>query len=166
MSFPHEREALGDDLYREIILDHYARPRHRGPLKEATHTEEGINPTCGDAIELHLQIRDGKIEGVGFEGHGCSISMASASMLADMICGKDLEYANELTQSFKKWMLEREQKPDVELGELEALEGVRRYPVRIKCALLAWNTFLQVLRAQQTTQEELDERGEQREPDR
>lgn len=152
-SRPDDRGLMGDDLYREIILDHYARPRHRGRLENPTHHEEGFNPTCGDEIELDLRIRNGVIEEVGIAGQGCSISQASASMLAQLLCGKSVDFAHRITQCFKERMLTRGDvpEPELDLGDLEALDGVRQYPVRIKCALLAWNTLLQALPAREET---------------
>lgn len=141
-----EQSLLDDDLYREIILEHYARPAHRKKLENPTHWEEGLNPSCGDEVEIALQVKDGVIEDVGFQGHGCSISLASASMLTTLLLGKTVDQARQLCGGFKEWMLDREcSEPSVDIEDLEALEGVRRYPVRIKCALLPWNTFLGAL---------------------
>lgn len=141
-----ENSLLDDDLYREIILEHYARPAHRKKLDDPTHREEGLNPSCGDEVEIELKVKDGVIEDVGFQGHGCSISLASASMLTTLLHGKSLDDAQSLCGGFKEWMLDRSRsEATVDLEDLEALEGVRRYPVRIKCALLPWNTFLGAL---------------------
>lgn len=143
-------DVMTDDLYREIILDHYTRPRNKGHLDEATHRLEGVNPSCGDSVELDLRVVDGCIEAVGFVGHGCSISMASASMLAEAVQGKSVEQARSLADAFKARQLTKGGIPEppegVDLGELEALDGVRAYPVRIKCALLAWNTLLDAVK--------------------
>lgn len=138
---------IADDLYREIILDHYANPRHRGKLEQPTHRQEGVNPTCGDAVCVELCCRGGCIKDVAFEGTGCSISLASASMLTELIAGKSVEDVRGLCDIFKQRMLNRQDPgpcPE-ELGDLEALDGVRQYPVRIKCALLPWNTLLGAL---------------------
>ncbi len=142
-----ENELLNDDLYREIILEHYARPSHRKKLPNPTHCEEGFNPTCGDEVELELMIEDGVIKDIGFGGHGCSISLASASMLTCLLCGKSVDYAHKLCSCFKGRMMTRGElgEPEMDIEDLEALDGVRKYPVRIKCALLAWNTLLQAL---------------------
>lgn len=142
-----EKDFMGDDLYREIILEHYARPVHKKKLCCPTHSEEGFNPTCGDEVEIELQIEDGIIKDIGFGGQGCSISLASASMLTCMLCGHSVDYARKLCGCFKARMLTRGDLPESELDleDLEALDGVRQYPVRIKCALLAWNTLLQAL---------------------
>jgi nitrogen fixation NifU-like protein len=133
-----------DDLYQEIILDHYKRPRHKGALAEADLHAEGFNPFCGDEVNLTLSLDDaGRIDGVGFEGQGCSISQASASMLADHLTGLTLEETEELIRTFKGMMAgehlseEREE----ELGDIVALAGVTEFPIRIKCALLGYTTL-------------------------
>lgn len=149
MSHP---EAITDDLYREIILDHYTCPRHKGRLETATHRLEGVNPSCGDTVELDLEVREGRVVEVGFVGEGCSISMASASMLAEAVRGQTLDQVRLLAETFKARLLTKSGIPEspagVEIGELEALDGVRAYPVRIKCALLAWNTLLEAIESE------------------
>jgi nitrogen fixation NifU-like protein len=136
-----------EDLYRAIILEHSSRPPHRGRLESPTHHDEGINPSCGDEIELFLRVKGGRIEEVTFDGVGCSICMASASMLTRALRGKTVEQAQELYGAFKTWITVRDPAPSpVDLDELEALGGVRNYPVRIKCALLAWETFSTAMR--------------------
>jgi nitrogen fixation NifU-like protein len=131
-----------DDLYRAIILEHSSHPPHRGRLENATHHDEGINPSCGDEVELFLRVKDDQIEEVTFEGVGCSICLASASMLTSALRGKTVAQACELYTAFKSWITVRDPSPSpVDLDELEALGGVRNYPVRLKCALLAWETF-------------------------
>lgn len=133
------------DLYREIILDHYAHPRNRGKLEGADIAVEGVNPSCGDEISLYARVRDGRLEEVRFEGRGCSISQASASMMTEAVKGKSLDAADELAEEFKAMM--HGQVPDEgRLGDLVALQGVRRFPVRIKCATLAWVALQQGLR--------------------
>ncbi|MCE7868762.1 SUF system NifU family Fe-S cluster assembly protein [bacterium CPR1] len=138
---------ISDDLYREIILEHYAHPRCKGKLEAPTFRQDGVNPTCGDAVTVELDVKDNRVVRAAFEGVGCSISLASASMLTSLIEGKTLDEVRELAATFKKRMLNRndaEPCPE-QLGELEALDGVRQYPVRVKCALLAWNTLLGAL---------------------
>jgi nitrogen fixation NifU-like protein len=132
-----------DDLYREIILDHYQSPRNRGRLPAPDVATQGSNPLCGDEIEVSLTIADGRIVDVAFQGQGCSISQASASMMTESVKGKPLAEAEEMLGTFKTMMTTRgESEVDPEsLGELEALQGVRRYPVRVKCALLPWNVL-------------------------
>ncbi|WP_322794860.1 Fe-S cluster assembly sulfur transfer protein SufU [Tepidiforma sp.] len=134
-----------DDLYRELILDHYRRPRNYGPLPAPTVQAEGVNPVCGDEIHLDLQVRDGTIGQIGFWGQGCSISQASASMLTDRLKGRTLEDAEEVAGKVRAMLVEGAP-PDRSLGDLEALEGVAKLPVRVKCALLAWNVLLEALR--------------------
>lgn len=130
-----------DDLYREIILDHYRSPRHKGQVEDPDITARGYNPLCGDDIEITVRLNDGRIDAVAFDGHGCSISQASASMLTEAVMGKPLTEALELAASVRA-MFTGEAELDLEsLGDLEALQGVNRYPVRIKCATLAWNAL-------------------------
>jgi len=135
-----------EDLYKEIIVDHSQSPRNQGKLEHATHHHHGYNPLCGDEIELQLQVENDLIEGVAFQGSGCAISQASASMLTQQLKGKTTAEATALISTFKTWMKDR-QAPECpgELGDVEALSGVRNYPVRIKCALLAWTTLEQAL---------------------
>lgn len=134
-------------LYREIILDHYKNPRNSGKIQGADIITEGTNPLCGDEIELSIAFRDGTIGDLKHISKGCSISRASGSMMSEAVHGKGLEEAARLTHAFKKMMLEglpAESLP-VELEETRSLEGVKKYPVRIKCALLAWNTLIQAM---------------------
>lgn len=142
-----ENEIMSEDLYRDIILEHYARPPHRKRVERCTHSEEGFNPTCGDEVELEFRLEDGVIQDIGFQGQGCSICLASASMLTTLFYGQSLDHAKSVCRCFKKRMLDRndQSEPEVDLQDLEALDGVRQYPVRIKCALLPWNTFLGAL---------------------
>jgi nitrogen fixation NifU-like protein len=128
-----------EELYREVILDHFRHPHHRGRVPDATADVEMYNPTCGDEVRVTLAIRDGRIVDVGFEGRGCSISMASASMMTDAVLGKTIDEARAVIADFKAMMQGRE--PAADLGELRALQGVAKFPVRIKCATLAWNTL-------------------------
>lgn len=125
-----------DDLYREVILDHYAHPRNRGRLDPSDFAVEGANPLCGDELALSVRVRDGRVEDVRFEGRGCSISQASASMMTEAIKGKTLDEVRTLVQDFKAMMHGSE--PQADLGDLVALQGVRKFPVRIKCATLSW----------------------------
>ena len=132
-----------DDLYRDIIIDHYRNPRNRGRLDAPDIATQGANPLCGDEIEVSLIFDEGKVADVRFEGRGCSISQASASMMTEGIKGKTVEEVRELVSSFKEMMSGSLVPDEDELGDLEALQGVRKYPVRIKCALLCWNTLLE-----------------------
>ncbi len=136
-----------DDLYRDIIVDHPQRPRCHGILDQPTHSHQGFNPLCGDEIEIHLDIGDDCIRQIRFQGSGCSISQAAASMLSEQLQGKSLPEAQKIAHDFRTWMMDRQAPQCPEgLGDLEALAGVRNYPVRIKCALLSSSTFEQALK--------------------
>ncbi|MDQ7827747.1 MAG: SUF system NifU family Fe-S cluster assembly protein [Armatimonadota bacterium] len=125
-----------EDLYREIILDHYSRPRNRGRLEPADIVVEGANPLCGDELALTVRVADGRISEVRFEGRGCSISQASASMMTEELRGKTLEEARALVAAFRAMM--QGQPSALDATDLAALQGVRKFPVRVKCATLAW----------------------------
>ena len=137
-----------EDLYREIILDHYKNPRNRGVLPPPAVRSEGHNPLCGDEIEVYLQVDNGVVSDVRISGQGCSISQSSASMMSAAVKGKSVDEVRNLVHRFKHMMsIEEETEPDmsIKLGDLEALQGVVKFPVRIKCATLAWNTLAQGL---------------------
>jgi len=147
---PDDRDVISDDLYREIILDHYRSPRHRGRLDDATFRAEGKNPLCGDEISLDLRVSNqrGVIDGVGISGKGCAISQASGSMMAEALTGRTLEESAGYARAFKRVMLEGAEADLLppELEDLKSLENVKQYPVRIKCAILAWNTLLEAIK--------------------
>ena len=131
-----------DALYRQVIMDHYKNPRNRGSLSEDALTLEMNNPTCGDRIEVHLLLEDGLIKDVKFEGEGCSISLASASMMTQAIKGKKLTEALEMSDAFSQLMLgEIDDLSDYEMGDADALQGVSKFPARIRCATLAWKAM-------------------------
>ena len=149
-----------EDLYREIILDHYRNPRNRGELPvPPAHRVEGFNPLCGDEIVVYLDVEDGRVVDVKITGQGCSISQSSASMMSQAVKGKSVDDARQLVRAFKAMMSIHEHEldgedgdgdgdpvdADVKLGDLEALQGVVKFPVRIKCATLSWNTLAQGL---------------------
>jgi len=145
-----------DDLYREIILDHYRSPRNRGELPSPpAHKVEGFNPLCGDEISVYLEVDGDTLTNIKMTGHGCSISQASASLMGSAVKGKSIEQARASIDTFKKMItvhessLEHHEQPEEvdlrSLGELAALRGVVKFPVRIKCAALAWNTLAQGL---------------------
>ena len=147
-----------EDLYREIILDHYRSPRNRGELESPpAHRVEGFNPLCGDEIVVYLTVDDGVVTDLKIGGQGCSISQSSASMMSAAVKGKTVEEARAVIRAFKGMMSIHEQRldgtddepasaePEVKLGDLEALQGVVKFPVRIKCATLSWNTLAQGL---------------------
>lgn len=133
-------EPQFDDLYRELILDHYRRPRNRGTLAVATRTAEGVNPVCGDEIKLDLLLNADVIEDIAFSGQGCSISQSSASMLTDRVKGKTTAEAQRVLMQVRAMLVDGAL-PASDLGDLESLEGVARLPVRVKCALLCWNVL-------------------------
>jgi nitrogen fixation NifU-like protein len=147
-----------EDLYREIILDHYRNPRNRGELPvPPAYKVEGFNPLCGDEIVIYLDVEDGTVTDVRIDGQGCSISQSSASMMSAAVKGKSVNEARAMTRAFKAMMSIHESSldggdgevpevdPDLKLGDLEALRGVVKFPVRIKCATLSWNTLTQGL---------------------
>ena len=134
-----------DALYKEVILDHYQSPRHHHALDAASVATEGFNPSCGDQITLQLLVKDGKIADVGFTGKGCAISQSSASMMTDTLLGKSLEDAEALAVDFRAFMTEPDA-PAEGLGDLEVLEGVRKFPVRVKCATLGWVTLQEAVK--------------------
>jgi nitrogen fixation NifU-like protein len=147
-----------EDLYREIILDHYRSPRNRGELPAPpAHRVEGFNPLCGDEIVVYLDVSDGRVNDLKIGGQGCSISQSSASMMSSAVKGKTVDEARTLIRAFKGMMSIHEQRldgdggepepvpDDIKLGDLEALQGVVKFPVRIKCATLSWNTLAQGL---------------------
>lgn len=139
--------SLKDDLYKEVIIDHYENPRNYGKLEDAHICEKGANPLCGDELELYLKLDQEKIQDISFEGKGCSISQASASMMTELVKGHTKEEAKQIMQKFKSAILEdKEQNFSEEEMELESLLGVKKYPVRVKCAVLAWNTLEQALK--------------------
>jgi nitrogen fixation NifU-like protein len=140
-----DRDVELDELYREIILDHYRSPRNRGTLDRPSATGEGDNPLCGDEVRVDLDIRDGRVFDVCFEGKGCSISQASASMMTEAVKGLSLEEVESLFETFKGMMYSADDVDVEALGDLEALQGVRKFPVRVKCATLAWNTLEEAL---------------------
>lgn len=130
-----------DQLYRQVIMDHYKNPRNKGSLEDGALTIDMNNPTCGDRIHLTLQVVDGVVENAKFDGEGCSISMSSASMMTQAIKGKKIEEALKLSSIFSEMMLGKEYDDSIDLGDIEALNGVSKFPARIKCATLAWKAM-------------------------
>ena len=144
--------SLSDELYRETILDHYHNPRNQGVLEgDAVLSVEGVNPLCGDELVLYLKVEDGKVIDVSIKSRGCSINTASSSMMTEAVKGQSVKHVEELIETFKDMMMKSESVtiPD-EFDELEALQGVKKYPVRIKCALLPWNTLIEGLHSAHT----------------
>jgi nitrogen fixation protein NifU and related proteins len=136
-----------DGLYREVILDHAKHPRGRKEMPDADARGEGQNPLCGDELSLALKIKDGKIADAAVSGRGCSISVASGSMLAEMAPGLAPGEALRLADAFKSMMHGEAAPEGVDTGDLDALEGVKQFPVRVKCALLAWETLRNAIKA-------------------
>ena len=138
------------ELYQEVILDHNRHPRNRGKLEEPTGFAEGFNPLCGDHIKIYLHTDGDKIADVSFEGSGCAISTASASLMTEAIKGKSLNEAEAVFREFQAMVTTTGEAEDhSDLGDLEVLGGVREYPVRIKCATLPWHTLKAALKGEE-----------------
>ena len=134
------------DLYQEILLEHNRRPRNFRSVDEPTSTVVGYNPLCGDQITLYLKVVDDVVEDVGFQGVGCAISRASASMMTQSIRGKSLDDVHRIFDAFHEMLIRPDEEPDYDiLGDLETLAGVNEYPTRIKCAVLPWHTMRSAL---------------------
>ncbi|HYK73308.1 MAG TPA: SUF system NifU family Fe-S cluster assembly protein [Pseudoneobacillus sp.] len=130
-----------DALYRQVIMDHYKNPRNKGVIEDGSLTINMNNPTCGDRIQLTMNVEDGLVTDAKFEGEGCSISMSSASMMTQAIKGKKIDDAIKLSSIFSNMMQGKEYDDDIDLGDIEALQGVSKFPARIKCATLAWKAM-------------------------
>jgi len=134
-----------DELYGDIVLGHYHKPHNRGSLKEPSVSAEVANVFCGDEVKLDVAIEDGRVTAVRFLGRGCSISQASASMLTEAVMGLSLGQVEALLQTFRSMMNGSAQVDAKSLGDLAALQGVRRFPARVKCAVLAWDALQKAL---------------------
>ncbi|MEK7247181.1 MAG: Fe-S cluster assembly sulfur transfer protein SufU [Chloroflexota bacterium] len=139
------QEAELDDLYRDIIIDHYRHPRRRGHLDSPSAAHEGLNPLCGDEVTVEVKVAGDRLADIAYTGSGCSISQSSASMMTEAVEGKSLEETRRLINDFTAMMRGSDDIDPDALGDLEALSGVRRFPVRIKCATLAWHTLDEAL---------------------
>jgi len=138
------------ELYQEVILDHNKRPRNRGRLEGANRHAEGYNPLCGDMVALTLQTEGGRVSDIAFDGEGCAISTASASMMTEAVKGKTVEEAQEMFRAFQRMVTSASEEGVDALGdEIQALAGVREHPVRIKCATLAWHALHAALSGQE-----------------
>ena len=147
-----------DTLYREIILDHYKCPRGKKEIKCPDITYEGYNPVCGDEVNISLKLNKGKVEDIAVNATGCAISVAAGSMLAELLPGKNMEEIKEIGAQFQK-LLHGEVSGDINLdkiGDLDTMEGVSKFPVRIKCALLAWKTIEHALQKHKDEHTSLD----------
>lgn len=141
-----------DNLYRQVIMDHYKNPRNKGSLQDGNLTVDMNNPTCGDRIHLTMKLDNGKVAEAKFEGEGCSISMASASMMTQAIIGQDTDSALKLAHIFSEMIQGKDlddKEEDLDLGDIEALQGVSKFPARIKCATLAWKAMEKGLKEHQ-----------------
>ncbi len=132
-------------LYQEVILDHNRNPRNCYAMEGASCFADGHNPLCGDTVKVYLRIEDGIIDEISFEGSGCAICTASTSMMTESVRGKSVEEVRELFEGFHHMLTGIAEEQDVELGKLKVFEGVREYPVRVKCATLAWHTLRSAL---------------------
>lgn len=135
-----------DELYRDIIMDHYRSPRGKRPIEHPDISSEGHNPSCGDDISLEAEVKDGIVREVHVNCHGCAISVASGSMLAEMVKGKTFEEVERIAEIVKKLLKGEIEEIPGDYEDLEALKGVRKFPVRVKCALLAWVTLVEGIR--------------------
>ncbi len=129
------------DLYQEVILDHNRSPRNFGPLEGADLQADGHNPLCGDQLSIAVKVEDGVLTDVRFEGSGCAISKASASLMTEGVKGKSLDEARAIFEQFHRLVTDQEAPVDPSLGKLAVFAGVRDYPARVKCAILAWHTL-------------------------
>ncbi|ACG72129.1 SUF system FeS assembly protein, NifU family [Anaeromyxobacter sp. K] len=137
------------DLYQEVVLDHGKRPRNFGPLPGETHHAEGLNPLCGDHFVVHARVDGGRLAEVRFEGSGCAISKASASVMTGVVKGKTAEEVDRIFERFHRLVTEGPAPEDEEaLGKLAVFGGVHEYPTRVKCASLAWHALRQALRGE------------------
>ncbi|MFD1671267.1 Fe-S cluster assembly sulfur transfer protein SufU [Agrilactobacillus yilanensis] len=142
-----------DNLYRQVILDHSEHPHHHGTLDGATSDIELRNPTCGDVLQLQLELEDDKIKDIAFSGEGCTISQASASMMTDAVLGKTVAQADNMVEVFSELIVgDKEVNTDI-LEDAAVLEGVKQFPARIKCAMLAWKALHKALASDDHTAE-------------
>lgn len=137
--------APAADLYQELVMEHKRAPRHFGPLAAPTHHARGHNPQCGDDLDVELRVEDGRLRDIGFTGQGCAICIASASMMSEAVLGRSVEEAKGLQQRFRTVLTGPAASESADLGKLASLAGVRCYPSRIKCALLAWHALMHAL---------------------
>lgn len=140
-----------DELYRELIVEHYRRPHNARPLAAPSVRSEGMNPLCGDEVSVELRFEGEQIAEAAFAGRGCAISQASASMMTDAVTGRSVGDAVQLLCAFER-MLKQGGEPDPQLGDLDALQGVHRFPVRVKCALLPWKVLRDAIDEYKDTQ--------------
>ena len=135
-----------DDLYQDLVLEHKRAPRHFGKLADATHEARGRNPTCGDDIQVQLQMEGDAVKDIRFTGQGCAICIASTSMMTEAVHGRDKQVAEDLQRRFRAVLTGEADPEETSLGKLVSLAGVRQYPSRIKCALLGWHALMHALK--------------------
>jgi len=140
-----------NSLYQEVVMDHKRAPRNFGALPSRTHHARGHNPACGDDVEVELRVAGDKVGDIRFSGHGCAICIASASMMTEAVRGREIEVAEHLQQRFRAVLTGQLEPESAELGKLISLAGVRRYPSRIKCALLGWHALMHALGSSDAT---------------
>jgi nitrogen fixation NifU-like protein len=136
------------DLYRDVIIDHNRQPRNFGALKSANHSAEGHNPLCGDRLKLYADVQGEKLADLAFEGSGCAISVASASLMTESLKGRALSEVRDYYDEVHKLLTEHDYVPKRDLGKLAALSGVREFPARVKCASLCWHTLIAALESE------------------
>lgn len=137
--------AAENDLYQEVVVEHKRAPRNFGNLPAPTHKARGHNPACGDTLEVELNVDGGKLADIRFNGHGCAICIASASMMTEAVRGADAAAAADMQQRFRAVLTGQLDPEEAHLGKLVSLAGVRRYPSRIKCAMLGWHALMHAL---------------------
>jgi nitrogen fixation protein NifU and related proteins len=137
--------TAAEQLYQEMVVEHKRAPRHFGTLAAPTHEARGRNPQCGDDVQVQLRLEDGRIADIAFEGQGCAICIASASMMTDAVLGRDVAAAHAMQQRFRDVLTGKAEPQDADLGKLVSLAGVRRYPSRIKCAMLGWHALMHAI---------------------
>lgn len=134
-----------DDLYQQVVVEHKRAPRHFGTLAAPTHEARGRNPQCGDDVRVQLRMDGGAVRDVAFDGQGCAICIASASMMTEAVLGRDEQAVRDLQQRFRAVLTGQAEPEEASLGKLVSLAGVRGYPSRIKCALLGWHALMHAL---------------------
>jgi nitrogen fixation NifU-like protein len=134
-----------DQLYQEMVVEHKRAPRHFGTLAAPTHEARGRNPQCGDDVDVQLRLEEGRIADIAFDGQGCAICIASASMMTEAVIGRDIDTARALQQRFRAVLTGQAEPEGAQLGKLVSLAGVSRYPSRIKCALLGWHALMHAI---------------------
>ena len=143
--------STSEDLYKELILEHAQSPSHCGHLAETSAAQEGVNRSCGDEVEVEILVQEGLIHDIRVNSRGCSISVASGSMMADAVEGMKIQEAENLIEDFKAMILEnKELHPPSGSEDLEAFRGVHKYPIRVKCATLVWSTLKEALKSYST----------------